>query len=68
MRQHLSRTLTTLVLGRRRRRHAADDRGSASTEYVLLLVITIGIVTTVGAILTPMIVEAAQGIDLGVAP
>jgi Flp pilus assembly pilin Flp len=67
MRQHLSRALTTFILGRRRR-HATDDRGSASTEYVLLLVITIGIVTAVGAILTPMIVEAAQGIDLGVAP
>jgi Flp pilus assembly pilin Flp len=67
MRQHLSRALTTLVLGRRRR-HTTDDRGSASTEYVLLLVITIGIVTAVGAILTPMIVEAAQGVDLGVAP
>jgi hypothetical protein len=68
MRQHLSRALTTLVLGRPRRRHTTGDQGSASTEYVLLLVITIGIVTAVGAILTPMIVEAAQGIDLGVAP
>ncbi|RKS05993.1 hypothetical protein DFP74_1613 [Nocardiopsis sp. Huas11] len=56
MRQHLPRALTTFVLDRRRRRHTTDDRGSASTEYVLLLVITIGIVTTIGAILTPMIV------------
>ncbi|GAA0977323.1 MULTISPECIES: hypothetical protein [Nocardiopsidaceae] len=67
MNQALRRALTALVHGRRGGRRTGD-RGSGTTEYVLVLVITIGIATAVGAILTPMITESAQSIDLGVNP
>ncbi|MFD3687008.1 hypothetical protein ACFWTE_19565 [Nocardiopsis sp. NPDC058631] len=67
MNQAPRRALTTLARGRRGG-HRTDDRGSGTTEYVLVLVITIGIATAVGGILTPMITESAQSIDLGVTP
>ncbi|WP_150253419.1 hypothetical protein [Nocardiopsis deserti] len=67
MRQALRRALTALVLGTRRHGTAAD-RGSTTTEYVLMLVVAIGIATAVGGILTPRIIESAQSVDLGVIP
>ncbi|MCK9868128.1 hypothetical protein MRI28_00390 [Nocardiopsis dassonvillei] len=67
MRQALRRALTALVLGTRRHSSAAD-RGSTTTEYVLMLVVAIGIATAVGGILTPRIIESAQSVDLGVTP
>ncbi|MEE2037567.1 hypothetical protein Q8791_10075 [Nocardiopsis sp. CT-R113] len=67
MNQALRRALTALVHGGRGGRRTGD-RGSGTTEYVLVLVITIGIATAVGGILTPMITESAQSIDLGVNP
>ncbi|MFY7065725.1 hypothetical protein ACOQFV_07675 [Nocardiopsis changdeensis] len=49
-------------------RTARSDRGSAATEYVLILAIVIAIAVGVGAILTPRILNSAQSIDLGVNP
>ncbi|MEV2274553.1 hypothetical protein AB0I72_03110 [Nocardiopsis sp. NPDC049922] len=59
------RALVELILGTR---SPDRDRGSATTDWVLMLAVTIGIATGVGAIITPLIIETAQGIDLGVIP
>lgn len=45
-----------------------NDRGATITEYVLTLAIAIGAATAVGAIIVPMLVEAAESIDLGIGP
>lgn len=65
------RELITEVLFRKRndacgRPKVNGDRGSATTDYVLMLAVTIGIAVGVGAIVTPMIIDAANSIDLGV--
>lgn len=59
--------LTGLVWGHRRG-EAGEDRGAGITEYVLTLAIAIGAATAVGAIIVPLLVEAAQSIDLGIDP
>lgn len=45
-----------------------SDRGAGVTEYVLTLAIAIGAATAVGAIVVPLLVGAAQSIDLGIEP
>ncbi|MFL1376775.1 hypothetical protein [Nocardiopsis protaetiae] len=62
--RRLWRTLTAFLAPRAIR----ADRGSAATEYVLILAIVIAIAVGVGAILTPRILDSAQSIDLGVSP
>ncbi|WP_306369675.1 hypothetical protein [Nocardiopsis sp. CC223A] len=48
------------------RRHVADDRGSASTEWLLTIMVAIAIATVVGGILVTEFTTAAESIDLGV--
>lgn len=48
------------------RRGAADDRGSASTEWLLTIMVAITIATVVGGILIGEFTTAAESIDLGV--
>lgn len=59
------RALTRLALGDQSDK-ARDDRGASITEYVLTLAIAIGAATAVGAIIVPLLVDAAQSIDLGI--
>ena len=66
----LRELITAVLFGTRNdacpRRNAKGDHGSATTDYVLMLAVTIGIAVGVGAIITPMIIDAANSIDLGV--
>ncbi|MFL1375764.1 hypothetical protein [Nocardiopsis protaetiae] len=48
------------------RRGADDDRGSASTEWLLTIMVAIAIATVVGGILVTEFTTAAESIDLGV--
>ncbi|MFY7064706.1 hypothetical protein ACOQFV_02475 [Nocardiopsis changdeensis] len=48
------------------RQHVADDRGSASTEWLLTIMVAIAIATVVGGILVTEFTTAAESIDLGV--
>lgn len=65
----LRELITEVLFGKRKdacmRRKADRDCGSATTDYVLMLAVTIGIAVAVGAIVTPMIIDAANSIDLG---
>lgn len=50
----------------RLRPRARDDRGSATTEMVLAIMVAITIATVVGGILLTEFTSAARSIDLGV--
>ncbi|MEE2038930.1 hypothetical protein Q8791_17060 [Nocardiopsis sp. CT-R113] len=47
-------------------RKATSDAGSATTEWVLTIMVAITIATVVGAILVGEFTTAAESIDLGV--
>ncbi|CAL9330693.1 hypothetical protein SUDANB121_00075 [Nocardiopsis dassonvillei] len=47
-------------------RDATSDKGAATTEWILVIVVSIAIATTVGGILVGEFTTAAESIDLGV--
>ncbi|MEV2279423.1 hypothetical protein AB0I72_27985 [Nocardiopsis sp. NPDC049922] len=48
-------------------RKAMSDAGSATTDWILIIMVSITIATVVGGILVTEFTTAAESIDLGVA-